>query len=310
MTSARPTVSVVIPSYDRAHTLPRAIKSVRAQTYKDWELIVVDDGSNDETERTMKGNDDPRIRYLRHDRNFGAARARNTGIDNASGTYVAFLDSDDEWLPNKLTKDVSTFELRGKDIGLVYCGAFVFDDQQRALETTEPRLEGRIFSDLLGHDFIDSCSKVTVRTDVLRFLGGFDPALPSQQDWDLWLRVAKQFAVACVPDFLVKLHLGPNRISTSLRRIYEGTALVVRKYRSEMTEGQLANHLARLAMMLLNYDPPRGRELAFQALSLRPYQPTLLAALTTSLFGIGAYRRVFSTTVKFRHGVYVGRARI
>lgn len=97
-----PTVSVVIPTYNRAHLVGRAIQSVLNQTYQDFEIIVVDDGSTDNTEEVVKSFNDPRIRYIRHDQNRGGSAARNTGIKMARGEYIAFQDSDDEWLPEKL----------------------------------------------------------------------------------------------------------------------------------------------------------------------------------------------------------------
>ena len=280
------------------------------QTYKEWELILVDDASSDETAQVVKRLSDPRITYIRHAQNRGAASARNTGIYRACGSYVAFLDSDDEWLPEKLAKDISALESRDGNVGLVYSGETLFDIEGRLLQTVIPRVEGSIFPDLLKSDFINSCSKVTVRSLVLRMVGGFDESLRTQQDWELWLRVAKRFEVVCVPESLVKRHLGPDRLSSSLRRIYEGRSAVVQKYRSEMTRQVLAGHLARLAIILLNYDTRRGRELAFQALSLNWVQPMLFGALGTSLLGIVVYRHFFSMLAKLRHGVYLGRAEI
>ena len=101
-----PVVSVIIPTYNRAHLIGRAIRSVLDQTYQDWELIVVDDASTDDIPGIVKGFTDGRVKYIRHDENKGAAAARNTGIQAARGAYIAFLDSDDEWLPEKLERQV------------------------------------------------------------------------------------------------------------------------------------------------------------------------------------------------------------
>ncbi len=102
MTENSPTVSVVIPTYNRAHLVGRAIQSVLNQTYHDFEIIIVDDGSIDNTEDVVKSLNDPSIRYTRHDQNRGGSAARNTGIKMARGEYVAFQDSDDEYLPEKV----------------------------------------------------------------------------------------------------------------------------------------------------------------------------------------------------------------
>jgi len=97
-----PRISVIIPSYNRANTIGRAIQSALSQSYQDFEIIVIDDGSTDHTEEVIRSFQDSRIRYIRHNRNRGGSAARNTGIHAARGEYIAFLDSDDEWLPQKL----------------------------------------------------------------------------------------------------------------------------------------------------------------------------------------------------------------
>ena len=105
-----PTISVIIPTYNRADFIGRAIESVLDQTYQDFEIIVIDDGSKDNTENIVKSFDDTRITYIRLKDNKGAAVARNTGIGTARGKFIAFQDSDDEWLPQKLAKQMEVFE--------------------------------------------------------------------------------------------------------------------------------------------------------------------------------------------------------
>lgn len=115
-----PTVSVVIPTYNRAALLGRSIRSVLGQSYKDFELIVIDDGSTDETSHVVADFADPRIRYLPLPHNTGAGAARNAGVRVARGKFLAFQDSDDEWLPSKLAKQISAFESGPARLGMVY----------------------------------------------------------------------------------------------------------------------------------------------------------------------------------------------
>ncbi len=114
-----PLVSIVIPTYNRAHLLLRAVRSALAQTYQNIEVIIVDDGSTDNTQEIVKSFDDPRVQYMRQDKNRGVCAARNAGIRRSKGKYIAFLDSDDEYLPEKIRKSVEVFKSSSKDVGFV-----------------------------------------------------------------------------------------------------------------------------------------------------------------------------------------------
>lgn len=305
-----PIVSVVIPAYNRAHTLPRAIRSVFTQTFGEWEIIVVDDASSDQTDQVIKEFSDGRVRYIRHQQNRGPSAARNTGIRAARGVYVAFLDSDDEWLPEKLAYDVSLFD--SQDLGMV-CSGEIFGESHARLASILSTVHGRVYDRLLAHDFIGSCSGVTVRRIALETLGGFDEQLTNEEDWDLWLRISKVFAIGVAPRCLVRRHSGSDQLTGSpgsLRRIYEGRARIIEKHRQHMPPSILAKHLADLSGLLLNYDIPRARKLGRESLRLKKLQPRLLAALMISLFGVSTYRSAFSRMAKIRHGVYLGRAQV
>lgn len=129
-----PEVSVILPTYNRSKTLDRAIRSVLSQTYKDFELIVVDDGSTDNTEALIKNIIllDKRVKYLKLQTNSDVCKARNTGILASSGKYIAFQDSDDEWLPEKLMKQVEIIKTQPEDVGMVYCFMYyITDDSKR-----------------------------------------------------------------------------------------------------------------------------------------------------------------------------------
>ena len=307
---ARPAVTVVIPTFNRASIVVRAIRSVLGQTCQDWELIVVDDGSTDGTEQVVRGFSDKRINYIRHDRNLGGGAARNTGIRHAQGEYVAFLDSDDEWPPEKLQKELEVFRNSDPALGLVYTSKMILDETGRVLEILMAAKSGWVYEALLDWNFIGSCSRVTVKKQALERVAGFDETLVSHQDWDLWLRVARVSRVAPVPNCLVKRHLGSDQISGSVRRICEGRERIFRKYRSEMKPRTVALHLSRVALLLFNYDPRRARALALEGLRLRPVQPLLVAGVAASILGMDFYRWLFRKVAKWQQGAYLGRARI
>lgn len=216
-----PTVSVVIPTYNRAELLSRAIDSVLAQTYDDFELVVVDDGSTDDTEAVVTGYDDDRVRYLAHETNEGANPARNTGIEAAEGEYVAFLDSDDEWQPRKLEAQLDRLSDTDDEWVAVYCDYEVtVPGASGALRETAAELlsagddadatvEGG--EDLVGPTLADTLhtgagSTLLVRTEVARRIDGFDEDLDWFQDPDFLLRVLLEGKLAHVPEKLVVRH--------------------------------------------------------------------------------------------------------
>jgi len=307
---ARPAVTVVIPTFNRASIVVRAIRSALGQTCQDWELIVVDDGSTDGTEPAVRGLSDNRIKYIRHDQKRGGGAARNTGIRYARGEYVAFLDSDDEWLPEKLQKELEVFRNSDPAVGLVYTGKMMLDETGRVLEIRRATKSGWVYDALLDSNFIGSCSRVTVEKQALERVAGFDEALVAHQDWDLWLRVAKASKIACVPCCLVRRHMGSDQITGSLRRICEGRERILQKYRSEMKPRTLGRQLAVVALLLFNYDPRRARALASEGLRLRPLQPLLVAGVAASILGMDFYRWLFKKLAKWRQGPYLGQARI
>ena len=133
-------VSVIMPTYNRAHLLPRAIKSVLSQTFKDFELIIIDGGSIDNTEDVVKSFKDPRIIYINQGINQGISAAKNVGIMKAKGKYIAFIDSDDEWFSIKLEKQVKVFQKASNDIAVVHAGYVVYDDRyNRIIRVDSPR---------------------------------------------------------------------------------------------------------------------------------------------------------------------------
>ena len=150
-----PKVSVIIPTYNRAELLKVAIASVLSQTYKDFEIIVIDDASHDNTQELLTSLKDKRIRYIRHETNKRISAARNTGIVNSHGNYIAFLDDDDEWLPEKLQLQVDFLENSPPIIGVVYTGFYKIDKASgKILEQITPTKKGFIFGDLIAQNWV------------------------------------------------------------------------------------------------------------------------------------------------------------
>ncbi|MBN1687999.1 MAG: glycosyltransferase [Candidatus Omnitrophica bacterium] len=200
-----PEVSVIIPTYNRAETLPRAIRSVLAQEGVPFELIVVDDGSSDNT-REMIQKDFPSVTYLYQD-NKGPAAARNLGVKNAKGRWIAFLDSDDEWLPGKLEIQLGFFRQHPE-----YRIAQTEEIWIRNGERVNPMKKhqksgGRIFEKCLPLCVI-SPSAVMMERDLFEETGGFDESYPACEDYELWLRISVRHPVGLIHQPMIKKYGG------------------------------------------------------------------------------------------------------
>ena len=213
-------ISVVIPTYNYGRFLREAIDSVLAQTYAPLEILVVDDGSTDDTEQIVASYGE-RVRYIRQ-RNAGVGAARNNGIAQARGEYVAFLDSDDIWLPQKLEKQIARFEA-DPELGLVYCGAERFNESGVVSVSLEGS-EGWIAPRLLGLDaeVITAGSGIMVPRRVAEEAGGFDVRLPPSEDWDFAYRIAVRYRVGFVREVLVRYRQHGAGIHLNVPRMERG----------------------------------------------------------------------------------------
>jgi len=214
-----PRVSVIIPTYDRADVLGRAVDSVLAQTRTDLEVLVVDDASTDRTPDVVADYDDPRVRYLRHAENRGGSAARNTGIGAANGDYLAFLDSDDAWRPRKLERQLDRLAGRSDEWVAAYCDATFVDGGVRSrtaaaverltgvLSAGDGRVEGgsELIGPVLADDLHTSAgSTLLVERDTVTAIGGFDESFARFQDAEFLVRVLDEGKLAHVPEPLVE----------------------------------------------------------------------------------------------------------
>lgn len=204
----RPSVSVIIPTYNREETIARAIQSVLKQTFQDFEIIVVDDGSTDRTRAVVEGFCDPRIRYLRHEQNRGAAAARNTGIRTARGAYLAFLDSDDEWLPEKLSEQIAVLQSAPDEVHASCTGYYLHLVRSRLTLEKIPSHTHLWLKQLLlvGCD-LSPGSTLVVRTISLESVGLFDETLLRFEDWDWLIRYVKRYQLVLVQKLSARVYL-------------------------------------------------------------------------------------------------------
>lgn len=226
-----PFVSVVIPTYSRLGFLGRALASVKSQTFDDYEIIVVDDGSSDGTSEFVRKLSDPRIRCLRHASNRGAPAARNTGCEAARGAWIAFLDSDDEWFPQKLEKQIRLLnDTTNSTAALVTCG------WGREGRTIVPMSQGHDHERILRWDLPIITSTILARAEVLRKIGLFDVELPAYQEWDLTLRLSKDHQIAYVNDILVTIHRHQGARISRPRNHILALGKIIDKYHDSLRE--------------------------------------------------------------------------
>ncbi|CAB50071.1 glycosyltransferase family 2 protein [Pyrococcus abyssi] len=248
---SRPIVSVIIPTYNRANLLRRAIASVLNQKFKDFELIVVDDASTDNTPEVVESIEDGRIRYIRLKKNSGGPIARNIGIKKAKGRFIALLDDDDEWLPHRLEVQVRKFENLGKEFGVVYGGFYYVSQDGRILGKRLPKHRGDIYSHLLKENFIGSPT-LLIRRECFKKAGLFDPRLSSSQDWDMWLRIARYYKFDYVDEIIAKYYVHGKQISFNMKKYIPGRERLIRKHLDIWKNPKILSiHLSQMGLLLL-----------------------------------------------------------
>jgi glycosyltransferase involved in cell wall biosynthesis len=230
-----PSVSVVIPVHNRESALRCAIASVLKQTWQDFELIVVDDGSTDRSAAVAAAVGDSRIKVVRHPSNRGGSAARNTGVRVSQAEFIAFLDSDDEWLPEKTERQLRLFERSPSDLALVYAGVErVYGDGTVTRQVPVP--PKNVLRALVLDNVIGETSVAMVRRSAIEAVGGFDETLPWAQDLDLWLRLCERFRADLVPEVLVRVNKDDraDRISANVPRTIRGRELYGKKHRDTL----------------------------------------------------------------------------
>lgn len=231
-----PLVSVVVPALNAASYIRETLESVRAQSYRNWEMIVVDDGSTDETAAIVEdvAASDPRIRLLRQ-RQSGVAMARNRAILASEGAFIAPLDADDVWRSDNLAAKVSRFAEAPEETGLVYSWSRIVDRHGRPTgEEVTYNHEGSVFRDLIEENFVANGSAAVMRRECFgscRYSLGYRQARAQGcEDWDLYLQVARRWKFAVVPDFTVLYRRAPNSLSTDRGAMARSHRLLLKRH--------------------------------------------------------------------------------
>ncbi len=292
-----PKVSVVIPTYNRAHLIGRAIESVLNQTYQDFELIIIDDCSIDNTDDVIKEfqKKDNRIIYLKHDKNKGGSAARNTGIKTSRGEYIAFLDSDDEWLPEKLEKQINVFKKLSDNIGLVYSGYYeVLEQNGEVLSKIIPIFKGDIYKNILKSNILGSPTPL-IRKICFEKAGLFDETLLSCQDWDLWIRIAKYYKFDFLKETLAKYYIHGNQISTNINNKILSREIILKKYYLDLLKNFQAigfhyNHLG--VLYSLDGEINKARKYFLNSIKFIPFKRSNYFHLLFSLLNPKIHKKI------------------
>ena len=322
----QPRVSVIIPAFQSEARIGSTLHRLRRQSYDDFEVVVVNDGSTDGTSAAVRRamEADPRIRLIEQSNNRGIATARNVGIEAARGELLAFLDDDDLWLSRKLELQVTRFD-SARDAAVVSCYSALVDPAGRLLGWRfGGETEGDVYDEMLEWDMVSGGSVALVARSALEQVGGFDASLPDRADWDLWVRLARRYPFACVPRVLVGYTRRPGSASQSYERMLAQGRSVLAKARSETPSLRDARHRALLARDLFAITcfclADGQHSLAWQHLarSLRtspgiivkkPRRLGVILMLTlATILPAPAYRRAFAVMSRAAFGLRPGMA--
>lgn len=283
-----PTVSVIIPTYNRAELVRRAIQSALEQTFQDYEVIVVDDGSTDNT-REVVGEfvkQDQRVKFIQHETNKGVSAARNTAILQARGEYIAFLDSDCTWAPEKVEKQLKAFAEGGTKLGAVAAEIFLISRKDK-IPKKRIGVSGDIYKKLLAGVWPGGPQTVVIKKECFEKVGLFDETFPAMEDLDLYLRIAKHYHFDIVAKPLVGVERKPDSLSLNSLALFIGMKRTLEKYQGEFPRfSPLRSRFAFSVGLELcrQGEMGQGRRYLLQAILANPRRIGMLPAVIASMF--------------------------
>jgi glycosyltransferase involved in cell wall biosynthesis len=267
-----------MPAFNASKTIVSAVESVIAQTFSDWELLIINDGSSDDTLKQVANFDDQRIKVLSQ-LNKGVASARNAGLDVATGEFIAFLDSDDLWLPSKLEKQLKVFTSYGSEVGLVYTKYRGFTDNasdSHSLGFDGIELLSNDYYSLLVMDYIPTLT-VMIRSNIVEHVGLFREDLRGVEDWDFWIRIKKSYELKKINEELALYRISPfslsgNKISHAAEELKVLDAHVVNKINipdSVVNMAFLFWHIKKIKYLLIGSQYKEAIKCFFDLLKLQ-----------------------------------------
>ncbi|MGA2775484.1 MAG: glycosyltransferase family 2 protein [Candidatus Omnitrophota bacterium] len=287
--SEKPLVSVIIPTYNRAKTIYRAIESCLCQTYSEIEILIIDDNSSDETVHIVKNFKDSRVKYLLHSNNMGPGAARNTGLRNATGEFISFLDSDDEWLKDKVSKQVEIFEAlsnQSLNIGLVFVNGY--NEAEKCIFIRDIS-SGIVYSPRRDNFYplnvlVPPPTAWMITRKIADDIGLFDERMYNWDDGDYWARIAYQYDIYFLNENLVIWHASREHVNRMSSNLIAGKELFLKKNYDFMKKDKeyLFRFYKALGKDALSINKAKSRKYLLKALSMKPYDLSILSKLFRS----------------------------
>jgi glycosyltransferase involved in cell wall biosynthesis len=299
MTFNNPTISIIITTMNRPHLIERSIESILRQTYQDYEIIIVDSSTDDETERIVNNFQllEKRIKFFQYHEKKGIAAARNFGIKNSKAEYIAFQDDDDEWLPDKIAKQMEIFKNCTSDshVGIVYTGFYTFENGQRYyVPKEEVRIrEGDIYKELLKGNFV-STQTMLIHTRCFEKVGLFNECLPSLEDWEFAIKVSKFFNFRIVDEPLVNAYIQPDSNSRNVDESVISLEIIINEHFNDFFNEKrlLSDHYTFLGNYYYSKgDMQRGRSFFIREFKVVPSFLSILK-IFSSFFGEKMYKNL------------------
>lgn len=311
-----PKVSVIIPAYNSMSFLPQTLASVLAQTYQNFEVIIINDGSTDGIDQWIEGITDSRVKYISQS-NQGPAVARNTGISNTQASYLAFLDADDLWQPTKLEKQVSILD-NYPEVGLVYSWVGSVD----CLGNINGKIrknyaEGNVWQQIIKHNIVECGSNPMIRRICLEKLGQFEPQITYAQDWQMWLKIASCYHFKVIKEPLVyyrahsgnrskKWHLMEQNYQTIIEKVFASVPANLQNFQ-DRCYGFAYLRIAWKTLQNSNVEYQKTLEFSRKAINYYPqiiysgeYIRFNIALLTVRLLGLQKYNHFRDSIYKLR----------
>lgn len=286
-----PLVSVVVPTYNRCEQLPRAIDSILKQTAQDLEVIVVDDGSSDDTPAVAKRFTDPRVRYLRRE-NGGVCAARNTGIAAARGDWLAFLDDDDEWLPEKLSLQLAAAERAGTDVGLVGCVLLRRFEDLVSTVRWPADASGEVQAEPLLNSVCAFMQTALIRSSALNDVGHFDEAIGVCEDYELAIRLQQRWRLITLSEPLVVSYESLTGLANNTRKRRDSLRVILQRHSALLEQHRIARanihrEIGKAALKI--GDRTGGFSSMLASIKAAPLDPRAYGYLLLGPFGADGY---------------------